>query len=248
MAETARAAAAATCTSATPPLTAIVNLAFEGAPASQTIVAFLKETDRRLVVLTLPYLPASPAVDGVRDAVAGLSGSVQRLAGMLAGIKATRDQWVAGSGQYPSWCIDPGRMPTIIANINMWRRGSLDALDECARQSGRIGDALLKLAQSEQQQVSDALAELPAMLKEIAALARDCTYARLAIGADEAASTLALRLSVLPPVAVSRLVQAREEAFWLAREANDLFALLPASPTGERHCKVRAEGFSFGGG
>lgn len=233
LADTARTAAAAACTAATQPLTAIVNLAFEGAPASQTIVTFLKDTDRRLVVLTLPRLPSSPAVDVVRDAVAGLSGSVQRLADQLAGVKKARDAWIASSSQHPTWCTDPGRMPSVVADLNKWRRASVDAIEECARQSGRVGDALVKLAQSEQQQAAEAFAELPSMLKEMAVLARDCTLARLATGANEASSTLASRLSVLPTAAVSRLAEARAQAFRLAAEANAVLAAMPASPTGE---------------
>ncbi|MES2755671.1 MAG: hypothetical protein V4659_13525 [Pseudomonadota bacterium] len=231
LADVARAGAAAMCAGATQPLWAVADLAFAAVPDKQRIADLLAAFDRRNVTLTLPNLPASPAVDQVRDAAAGFAATVQRLASQFVAINACRATLPGDAVARGAWCADTGRLPAAIAEFLRWRSGVIAALDDCAMQAGRIGDALSKLSAAEQTQAKKARDAATETLQDLIVLARECTLARLATGANEASSALAVQLRILPPPVIARLAAVRAEAYRAAVTLNDAVAALPPAPS-----------------
>lgn len=214
--------------SAAKPLVQVAELALKAVPLSGEILQALKVIDERLLVLSLPNLGASPQIDAVREANAGLRTAVQQVARLTAEVESQRTLFAAG---LDAFCETPGKIPAMIAGFIDVRARVLSAIDGCAEQALLVSVALGNLAAA---QAGEAIIALQEVLRELALMSLRFTLAKLVQAANEPVTELASRLDRalggLDPEVPARIAAVRSRLFELGKELNQLVADREARP------------------
>ncbi|MGL4316893.1 MAG: hypothetical protein ACRCTL_09830 [Pseudomonas sp.] len=214
--------------SAAKPLVQVAELALQAVPLSGAIVQALKVIDERLLVLSLPNLGASPQIDAVREANAGLRTAVQQVARLTAEVESQRTLFAAG---LDAFCETPGKIPAMIAGFIDVRARVLSVIDGCAEQALLVSVALGNLAAA---QSGEAIIALQEVLRELALMSLRFTLAKLVQAPNEPVTELASRLDRalggLDPRVPARIAAVRSRLFELGKELNQLVADREARP------------------
>ena len=144
-------------------LLTVAQFAVKALPPAGRLASLLTGAVSHIDALGLPGFPDNPAVTAVREAAAGLRSAVQRLAAQLVSIERAR----RGFGEFAGHCQAPNELLVSAAELLRWRRGAVDAAEDCFRQAARVGAAVSVLASAEVASARSALMEIKRSLGQV---------------------------------------------------------------------------------